>query len=106
VHTVSTHWFRHDAHGSVEQFVCSLPLACFRFEAHDQYTNVTRYEMATLFGVFVLKNLHGWEHETALIECIKCRLTLCEQLGVDSVWRAVDLLVSVEVTVNTNTHPP
>jgi len=94
VRTVSTHWFRHDAHNAINQFICSLPLAYFRFEAHDQYTGSTRYEMDTLFRVFVLKNLHGWEHETALIEYLECRPTLCEQLGLEGVpdqstlWRS------------------
>ncbi|MFC6772075.1 transposase, partial [Halorubrum pallidum] len=45
VRTISETWFRHESHDSVEQFVCSLPLAYFRFEAHDRYTESTRYEM-------------------------------------------------------------
>ena len=85
VRTVSTYWFRYDAHNSVNQFICSLPLAYFGFKSHDQYTGSTRYEMDTLFRVFVLKTLHGWEHETALIEYLECRPTLCEQLGLEGV---------------------
>ena len=68
IRTVSQTWFKHDCHESVEIFVCSLPLAYFRFEDHDRYGCSTRYEMDTLFRVFVLKELHGWEHETALLE--------------------------------------
>ncbi|WP_122090930.1 transposase [Halalkalicoccus subterraneus] len=94
VRTVSTHWFTHDAHNSVEQFVCSLPLAYFRFEAHNQYTRLTRYEMDTLFRLFVLKELHGWEHETALVEYLDTSPNLRECLGLESVpdqstlWRS------------------
>ena len=60
VRAVAGMWFTHDAHDSVEQFVCSLPLAYFLFDAHDRYGGSTRYEMDTLFRVFVLKDLHGW----------------------------------------------
>jgi IS4 transposase len=113
VRIVSTHWFRHDAHNSVERFICSLPLAYFRFEAHDQYTSSTRYEMDTLFRVFVLKNLYGWEHETALIEYLECRPELCDQLNLETVpdqstlWRSwhnrftADLRETVETAART-----
>ena len=49
VNLVADVWFEHEAHDSLKQFVCSLPLAYFRFEAHDRYTGSTRYEMETLF---------------------------------------------------------
>jgi hypothetical protein len=113
VRSVSTYWFRHDAHTSVERFICSLPLAYFRFEAHDQYTSSTRYEMDTLFRVFVLKNLHGWEHETALIEYLESRSERCDQLGLETVpdqstlWRSwhnrftADLREIVEIAART-----
>jgi len=68
IRTVSGLWFTHPGHNSVEQFVCELPMVYFRFEAHDCYGGPTRYEMDTLFRMFVLKELHGWEHETALLE--------------------------------------
>lgn len=55
VRTVSEIWFGHDEHNSVKQFVWSLPLAYFGFEAHDRYAGSTRYEMDTLFRVFVQK---------------------------------------------------
>lgn len=35
---------------------------------HNHYAGATRYEMDTLFRVFVLKEPYGWSHETALIE--------------------------------------
>ncbi|WP_425544867.1 hypothetical protein [Halorubrum trapanicum] len=68
VRIVSETWFTHPNHDSVEQFVLVLPLAYFSFEAHDRYTRSTCYEMDSLFRVFVLKELHGLEHETALYE--------------------------------------
>jgi hypothetical protein len=94
IQTVSQTWFKHDCHESVEIFVYSLPLAYFGFDTHDRYAGPTRYEMDTLFRVFVLKELHGWEHETALIEYLEWRPELCEQLGLESVpdqsmlWRS------------------
>lgn len=54
VRIVSETWFTHPDHDSVEQFVLVLPLAYFSFEAHDRYAHWTRYEMDTLFRVFVL----------------------------------------------------
>ena len=60
VRTVARVWFEHDAHESVEDFVCCLPLAYITFEAHDRYTGTTRYGMEQLVRVFLLKELHGW----------------------------------------------
>ncbi|PSQ08775.1 transposase [Halobacteriales archaeon QS_5_68_33] len=103
VHTVSEVWFDHDARTSVELLVCAFPLSYFRFDPHDRYANSTRYEMATLFRVFVLKELHGWEHETALIEYLECRPALCEQFGLESVpdqstlWRSWHKRFSAEL---------
>mgnify|MGYP006302016775 FL=1 len=68
IRAVSETWFDYENHDSVEEFVCALPLAYFRFSAYDQYAGSTRYEMATLFRVFVLKELHGWECETGLVD--------------------------------------
>ncbi|MFC5136007.1 MULTISPECIES: transposase [Haloferacaceae] len=94
VRTVSEAWFDHDAHTSVELFVCTVPLAYFRFDPHDRYANSTRYEMATLFRLFVLKELHGWDHETALVEYLKRRSDIRKQLSIESIpnqstlWRS------------------
>ncbi|SEG72197.1 Transposase domain [Halobellus limi] len=50
--------------------------------------------MDTLFRMFVLKELHGWEHETALLEYLESHPELCERLGLDRVpdqstlWRS------------------
>jgi hypothetical protein len=92
--TVSETWFSYESHDSVEQFVCSLPLAYFKFEPHDRYGRSTRYEMDTLFRVFVLKELHGWGHETALVKFLDCHPEWREQLGLKRVpnqstlWRS------------------
>jgi len=94
VRIVSGLWFTHPDHNSVEQFVCELPMAYFRFEAHDCYGGSTRYEMDTLFRVFVLKELHGWEHETALLEYLDSHPGLCGHLELGTVpdqstlWRS------------------
>jgi IS4 transposase len=85
VRIVSGAWFTHDKHISVEQFVFELPLAYFQFETHDCYESPTQYEMDTLFRVFVLKELHGWEHETALYEYLESHPELCERLGLETV---------------------
>ncbi|SEP26854.1 Transposase domain, partial [Halorientalis persicus] len=91
---VSEQWFRHDAHESVDEFVCSVPLTYFRFEAHDCYAGSMSYHMQTLFRVFLLKECHGWDHETALIEYLTKHPELCERIGLESVpdqstlWRS------------------
>ena len=94
IRTVSQAWFKHDAHDSVEEFACALPLAYFRLDAHDRYARSTRYEMDTLFRMFVLKELHGWEHETALLEYLDSHPELCGRLELGTVpnqstlWRS------------------
>jgi hypothetical protein len=110
---VSEQWFRHDAHESVDEFVCSVPLTYFRFEAHDCYAGSTSYHMQTLFRVFLLKECHGWDHETALIEYLTQHPDLCDRLGLESVpnqstlWRSwhhrftADLQDSVETAART-----
>ena len=113
IRVVSQTWFKHNRHESVENFVCALPLAYFGFATHDRYVGSTRYEIDTLFRVFLLKELHGWAHETALIEYLECRPALCEQLGLESVpdqstlWRSwhkrftTDLRSTVETAART-----
>nr|WP_241154925.1 transposase [Halorubrum sp. CSM-61] len=50
--------------------------------------------MATLFRLFVLKELHGWDHETALVEYLNRRSDIRKQLGIESIpdqstlWRS------------------
>jgi len=83
-----------DEHEGVEPFVHALPLAYVRFDAHDRYAGSTSYGTETLFRLFLLKELYGWDHETALIEHLECRSALSEQLGLASVpdqstlWRS------------------
>ena len=84
IRTVSETWFEHESHDSVEEFVSALPLPYFRFSVHDRDVVSTRYRMDTLFRVFVLKECHGWEHETALVEYLGNRPELCEQLGFET----------------------
>jgi len=94
IRTVSGAWFAHESHDSIEQFVCSLPLAYFRFDPHDRYAKSTRYEMDTLFRIFVLKEIHGWNHETALVEYLDNHPELCKQFEFEAVpnqstlWRS------------------
>jgi len=94
IRTVSETWFDHESHESIEEFVCVLPLAYFRFSAHDRYAGPTGYQMATLFRVFVLKELNSWEHEIALVDYLGNRPDLCEQLGFGTIpdqstlWRS------------------
>jgi len=85
VRVVSGVWFAHPSHDSVEQFVCELPLAYFRFKTHDCYGSSTRYKIDSLFRVFLLKELHGWEHETALLGYLNSHPELCERLDVETV---------------------
>ena len=113
IRTVSATWFDHESHDSVEEFVCALPLAYFRFSVHDRYEGSTRYRMDTLFRVFVLKELHGWEHETALVGYLGNRPELCDQLGFETIpdqstlWRSwhvrftADLRETVETAART-----
>jgi len=94
VRVVSSAWFDHDEHNSVEHFACSLPLAYVTFDPHDTYAGPTDYEMDPLFRVFVLKELHGWDHETALVEYLDCHPEICEQLELETIpdqstlWRS------------------
>jgi hypothetical protein len=69
--------------------------------------------METLLRVIVLKELHEWEHETALVSYLKNHPELCEQLGFESIpdqstlWRSwhdrftADLRETVEAAART-----
>ncbi len=41
VRAISQWWFRHDAHESDDEFVCSVPLTHFRFETYGCYAGST-----------------------------------------------------------------
>jgi hypothetical protein len=85
VRLVAETWFQHDDHETVEPFVHAVPLAYVQFDAHDRYAGSTSYKMETLFRLFLLKECHGWNHETALVEYLTKHPDLCDQLGLDSV---------------------
>lgn len=78
VRLVAETWFNQDEHEAVEPFVYALPLAYIQFDAHDCYTGPTTYEMETLFRLFLLKECHGWNHETALVEYLSQHPDFCE----------------------------
>lgn len=90
-----------------------MPLAYVQFDAHDRYAGSTSYEMETLFRLFLLKECHGWDHETALVEYLTQHPDFCEQTGLDSVpnqstlWRSwhkrftADLQDTVETAART-----
>ena len=94
VRVVAKTWFQQVEHEGVEPFVHTLPLAYVQFDAHDRYAGSTSYEMETLFRLFLLKECHGWNHETALIEYLTKHPELCERIGLESVpdqstlWRS------------------
>jgi len=39
--------------------------------------------METLFRLFLLKECHGWDHETALVEYLTQHPDFCDQLGLN-----------------------
>jgi len=113
IRTVATAWFTHKTHESINRFVCHLPLAYVEFHPHDRYTGTTRYDMSRLVRAFLLKELHGWSHETALVDYLQQRPSLCQGLGFESVpdqstlWRSwhhrftADLRESLEKSART-----
>jgi IS4 transposase len=94
VRLVAETWFHHDEHETIKSFVYAVPLAYVRFDAHDRYAGSTSYEMETLFRLFLLKELYGWDNETALVEYLSQHSYLCEQLDLKTVpdqstlWRS------------------
>jgi hypothetical protein len=94
VRIVAETWFQHDDHDAVEPFIHAVPLAYVQFDAHDRYAGSTSYEIETLFRLFLLKECHGWDHETAFVEYLTKHPDLCNQLGLESVpnqstlWRS------------------
>lgn len=51
--------------------------------------------MDTLFRVFVLKELHGWAHKTALVEYLARNPNFCEQLELETVPDQSTLWISM-----------
>jgi IS4 transposase len=113
IRTVASTWFDHQAHRSVDEFASHYPVAYFQFRPHDRYSGATQYGMAQLFRLFLLKELHGWTHETALRTYLTHHPELCEQLGLETVpdqstlWRTwherftADLRETIEVAART-----
>lgn len=85
VRTVAKVWFEHDAHESVERFMCCLPLTYVDFEVYDRYTGTTCYGMEQLVQAFLLKELHGWEHESALVKHLQRCSSVRKHLDFESV---------------------
>jgi hypothetical protein len=69
--------------------------------------------METIVRLFLLKELHGWNHETALVESLSQHPSVCEQIGLESVpnqstpWRSwhhrftADLQDTIETAART-----
>jgi hypothetical protein len=69
--------------------------------------------METLFHLFLLKELYGWDHETSLVEYLTQHPNLCKQIGLESVpnqstlWRSwhhrftAELQATVETAART-----
>lgn len=69
--------------------------------------------METLFRLFLLKECHGWDHETAFVEYLDQHPSLCDRLGLETVpdqstlWRSwhqrftADLCETVETAART-----
>ena len=94
IHTVAREWFDHDAHESLDQFVCHYPLEYVEFDPHDRYTDSTQYGIEQLVRVFLLQELRGWTHETAIVTYLQQQPSLRRDLGFTSVpdqstlWRS------------------
>ncbi|WP_434530096.1 transposase (plasmid) [Haloarcula sp. NS06] len=111
--TVASTWFDHQAHHSVDEFVSHYPVAYVEFGPHDRYSGATQYEMALLFRLFLLKELRGWTHETALLTYLTHHPELREQLELETIpdqstlWRSwherftTELRETVEATART-----
>ncbi|WP_458210703.1 transposase [Haladaptatus sp. NG-SE-30] len=84
IRTVATVWFTHKGHNSVDDFVAEVPLQYVDFSTHDHYSNSPRYEMTTLVRAFLLKEVHGWSHETALFEYLRQQPSIRQRLGFDT----------------------
>ncbi|ELY63021.1 transposase [Natronococcus jeotgali] len=84
IQTVASAWFAHEAHNSVDEFICELPLQYADLTPHDQYDKPATYEMRTLTRAFLLKEAYGWDHETALLEYLKDQPVIQQQLDFET----------------------
>ena len=85
IRTVASVWFSYDSHNSVDEFIYDLPLQYVDFTDHDRYSSSTIYNMRTLVRLFLLKEVHGWEHETSLIEYLEHSPKVRQKLGCETV---------------------
>lgn len=85
IRTVAAVWFAHRAHNSVDEHICGHPLQYVDFRPHDRYSGPATYEMRLLVRLFLLKEVHGWDHETALIEYLEHRPTVRRQFGLATI---------------------
>jgi IS4 transposase len=94
IRTVAAVWFDHEAHNSVDEFLSHYPLAYIEFRPHDRYSGASRYKLGQLFRAFLLKEIHGWTYETALVEYLHKHPSLRQELGFGTVpdqstlWRS------------------
>ena len=85
IRTVASVWFSHGSHNSVDELICDLPLQYVDFTDHDRYSSSTIYSMRTLVRSFLLKEVHGWEHESALVAYLERKPNVRQQLGFETV---------------------
>ncbi len=85
IRTVASVWFSHDSHNSVDEFICDLPLQYMDFTGHDRYSSSTTYRMRTLVRLSLLKEVHGWEHETSLVEYLERYPNVRQQIDFETV---------------------
>jgi IS4 transposase len=85
IRTVASVWFSHDYHNSVDEFIYDLPLQYVDFTNHDRYSRSTTYSMGTLVRSFLLKEVHGWEHESALVAYLERYPNVRQKLGFETV---------------------
>jgi len=113
IQTVARVWFDHDTHESIAEFICQYPLEYVDFGPHDEYSAPTRYQIPQLMRLFLLKEIHGWDHETALLTFLQQRPALQRDLGFErmpnqsTLWRSwherfsVDLREAVQTAAQT-----
>ena len=85
IRTVASVWFSRDSHNSVDELICDLPLQYMNFTDHDRYSSSTTYSMRTLVRSFLLKEVHGWDHESALVAYLERSPNVRQQLGFETV---------------------
>ena len=83
VATVAQGWFEHTEHNDIEEILYRARYAYFDLSSHDPYDG-RGYPMLPLFLAFIVKELHGWEHESALCAYLKANPSLLDQLGFDT----------------------